>query len=704
MKTKIFLIIYISVLGLLISSCSRYRVPEPGHTGTTFPLTTVGLTRAFKHAQEVKNYDEAERLGLELLKRAEEHYRSEHPEIANRLADLGMVYVKAGKPDKARPLFERALEIREKLLPPDSFELANIRMCLGAVLVRNPENAKRAENLLSKSLKYIGDEDPERFLSVRNKLALSLLQQEKLDRAEEILKGTLDFIGWSDEPPYGEAAITMDHLQLLYRQIGVSHGGKKEILKRIESMSGKVGENHYLMVPLYLAMAHIERKEKNFEVASKLTGKAVRIMRNLVDRGGRGESQLLADALAAHADSIMGIPSRRKDARDLLQEAIRIRESRYGKTHKALLPLLFNLAWLDLEDKNLQAAEDTLIRISNISLALNLPRGPEIELLEDSLQLLYFEYGKLDKAKDILEAKLERVEDKMGPVHPTLGPILFQLGEIAHRQYRLAEAAAFYQRVLEIRKRELKDPLHPELFSLLYLLGETYEEQQRAALGLPYLEQALKIAEKTHGKASIPATSVKATLVELYRQEGDYKKAVDLCREVLAEDVPRKAEKPLLYLRDLNDMAKIYLDDENINKAGKYCTEAMNMIEKLPKRKEPSPDRVLYTFEAWANQFEYLAWKGKMEPALSALQKAGKYIRVRIQQFSNQEYNPIISFVYLYEALEGGCQAIAKQSIDVDQLLVYADAMKDAALKGDFEKALENLDSYMKKFPCEDKK
>ena len=47
----------------------------------------------------------------------------EHNEVAIQLNNLGELYRRTGEPEKARPILERALSIREAALAPDSSEL-----------------------------------------------------------------------------------------------------------------------------------------------------------------------------------------------------------------------------------------------------------------------------------------------------------------------------------------------------------------------------------------------------------------------------------------------------------------------------------------------------------------------------------------------------------------------------------------------------
>ena len=66
----------------------------------------------------------------------------EHPDVARSLNNLGALYKVLGQYGKAKPLYERALQILKKALPSDHPNLAQLMESYSALLAklnRDPE-------------------------------------------------------------------------------------------------------------------------------------------------------------------------------------------------------------------------------------------------------------------------------------------------------------------------------------------------------------------------------------------------------------------------------------------------------------------------------------------------------------------------------------------------------------------------------------
>ena len=123
------------------------------------------------HHREQEKYSEEERLCYSSLEFAERRLGPEHPEIADLLANLALLYHKQGKYAEAEALHQRTLRIREKSFGPEhpkvSTSLNNM-----ALLCRDQGKNAEAQKLWERSLaiveKAFGPEHPKTALRVSN--------------------------------------------------------------------------------------------------------------------------------------------------------------------------------------------------------------------------------------------------------------------------------------------------------------------------------------------------------------------------------------------------------------------------------------------------------------------------------------------------------------------------------------------------------
>lgn len=110
------------------------------------------------------DYGQAEEFLKEALKLTIELYDLVDIHVAEKFMSLGILYMEAGKPDKAVRVFSFALEIGEALLGQDSYQLANIYKFLSIAYYQigqygNAESV--AERFLSANVNQFGPNSPQ---------------------------------------------------------------------------------------------------------------------------------------------------------------------------------------------------------------------------------------------------------------------------------------------------------------------------------------------------------------------------------------------------------------------------------------------------------------------------------------------------------------------------------------------------------------
>ncbi|MCD6309928.1 MAG: tetratricopeptide repeat protein [Candidatus Eremiobacteraeota bacterium] len=388
-------------------------------------------------------------------------------------------------------------------------------------------------------------------------------------------------------------------------------------------------------------------------------------------------------------------PDKRLDGILALENLIREVEKKYGVDSPTLFPLLYKLLWAYMDTHDIDRVVQTNRRMLSLLQQNNQSMPSDLEKTQEDIALRLYEAGRLKEAGELLDNLIADLEKKRGEGNSSLAMLYYKAGKIQRQNYNLPSAARYFKKALEARP---EGKSFPE--DVMWLLGETYEEQNRADLGLPYLESALEKAEKKHGKDSREASAIKSTLLELYRQEHQFEKAVELGKELITADENPPDGELLPFFRDLTDMGKIYLAMKRPDLAEPYCEKAKKMAETYCIE-EATKDLVLHRFEARVNLGELYTIQGKYPRALKEFEISRDLLAKRIAQHPRERYNQTVSFVYIYEALEAVADRARKinPSEPVENFAYRVIQMKNTAKKGDFDTALSILDGLLSDYP-----
>ena len=173
--------------------------------------------------QAMGQYDKAEPLYQRSLKIREAKLGKDHPDVAASLNNLASLYKDMGQYEKAEPLLQRSLQIREDNLGKDHPDVAQSLDNLGTLYLIMDQDAK-AEPLLQRSLKIREDrlgKDHPYVASSQNNLAHLYLVMGQYDKAEPLFQRSLRI--WEDKTRQGPPRCgqqSHSNLAVLYAYMG----------------------------------------------------------------------------------------------------------------------------------------------------------------------------------------------------------------------------------------------------------------------------------------------------------------------------------------------------------------------------------------------------------------------------------------------------------------------------------------------------
>jgi CHAT domain-containing protein len=401
---------------------------------------------------------------------------------ARKLFAEGERLRRAGKPDDARPLVERSLEMREQVLGTEHLDVAETLNRLAVIYVTKNEFAK-AEPLYQRALaireKSLGAD----HLFVTNSL-------ENLAHLHR-LKGDYD----KAEPLYQRA------LSIREKVLGPDHLA--------------VGNTLRILGFLYISKGDYAKAEPTYQSALAIFEKA----------WGRDHLELVS-----YLDGLGSVYHRKGEltkAELFYQRALAIREKKLGLDHPEValsLNKIGEIYRLKADGARAEPLQQRALVIREKALG---PEHLDVALSLDYLAFTYGIKGDYAKAEPLFQRALVIREKALGLEHSELASSLAYLGDLYLVQSDYDKAEPFYQRALAVLEKNL-GPEHPELAEPLDGLGSIYSAKGDYAKAVPIHIRALAIREKAFGPDNIFTIRSLDGLGKVYLANKEYAKAEPL--------------------------------------------------------------------------------------------------------------------------------------------------------------------------------
>ena len=378
------------------------------------------------------------------------------PLIQARLDDrIGVVYYGLGLYREAEPLIASALTTRERLLPPDSLEVAGSLNNLAVVdlqLGRPSEAERLALRALSIRERTLASDDPEVAQGVTT-LANVYDAQARYDAEEQLRRRALAIWEKARGPDHPDVAASLNNLAIL------------------------------------------EEKRRRYAEAEPLFRRALAIWVKTYGDDHPQVGQVLNN-LAVVCDE----QGRAAEAERLYRQALALRERVLGPDHPDTAVTLCNLADLYTATGRSGEAEPLQRRALAIrEKSLGEDHPETAESLARVAALLRAE-GHYAEAEQMQRRALAIRERAFGDQHPAVASSLYNLGVLCLSQERLAEAEPLFRRAAEIWEKT-QGPGDPDVAMSLYNLAATLAGQDNVAAAVAPLERALRIWEASKGPA-----------------------------------------------------------------------------------------------------------------------------------------------------------------------------------------------------------
>ncbi len=217
-------------------------------------------------SEEMGRMDEAEEIYGRALKLQETSLSPDHPQVAQTLNNLGLLYYNTGSPEKALALYTRALEIFEKLGKMEHMGYANTLNNLAGVYVRK-RRCKEALELYEKTLaireKLLGEEHPE-VAKTLNNLAELYRQMGEHKKALPLYTRALKITEKSLGSEHMDVGTTLNNLAGLHESMDEYETASEMYERALGIIEKELGIDHpYFKITRNNLLALYEKMERN---------------------------------------------------------------------------------------------------------------------------------------------------------------------------------------------------------------------------------------------------------------------------------------------------------------------------------------------------------------------------------------------------------------------------------------------------------
>lgn len=445
------------------------------------------------------------------------------------LINLGVQLILAGDPTAAKPIFERALAIRETVFGPDHMAVASTLDAFGGLLLTLHDD-DRAKAVLERALRIREAAYPRAHPdTLRTLVNLAIVHQLTADYAgaRRHYDGVLAMADAISEPvdapllnALGGAAMVLQELRGDYWSAARLN---ERLLALVEHAFGSTDRR--LWTPLDNLAIDL-REVGDYSAARAKAERAVA----LADRAFGPNSPEVAKSLHTLATVLAGL-GEYADGMRSMERATRINEQFLLPSDRDVSRAIWfipNLLPLDvpplmgfssLSDARFQGL--TALGRRNGGLV-----GPQTDEVFANLAAALSSPADYSMTRPLFEMALMSKEELLGPDHPEVAIAASNLAYVLAHIGETGRMTALYARALGIWEKSL-GPDHPQVAAALRNLGRVQLERGNYDTARALVTRALTIQEEKLGPEHPELAATLGTLAELNAQQGIATEAFD---------------------------------------------------------------------------------------------------------------------------------------------------------------------------------
>ncbi len=389
----------------------QLSVAEHGEESLPSAMVIYGLSEVFDGQGK---FELARGAGEQALEIREKLLGADHYEVSNSLNNLAQVYYHLSDYPRAIRLMERCLVITESKYGAESEDMGT-SLCNLAGFYSDMNQFGKAESLFDRGLgilrKKAGNENLIVASSLNN-LGVLYARMGRNVEAEKAYREALTIRQKLLPNPNGEVAQTLLNIATLHMMNGQYEQAEPLYHQALEMLRQTLGNEHPQVATtlnnlglLYARMGKGKSADEYLEQSLKL--------RESSTGGGRAELAVVLSNLGAHYNNA----EEYDNAIDKLTRSITVYEEVFGQDYPGMGLTINNLALAHLMKGNIDLAEKHFLRARELLLSTH---NPEHHVVADNLAALYSSKQKWKKAADLIDEGARAMRVHVNQVLPGL--------------------------------------------------------------------------------------------------------------------------------------------------------------------------------------------------------------------------------------------------------------------------------------------
>ncbi len=447
--------------------------------------------------------------------------------VATLLHQLGTSLLSLGFPTDAKPMLERAHDIRLHELGSDAQETIASQVNLAEAL-DGIGHLSEAFELKTEAVNHLrevfGPEDPNTLMAIAN-LAVSHARMERHDLALPLLKEVLELRQRVLGPEHFDTMTSMNNLASALSSIGDLKGAEAMYSDLVELMEIHLGDNHHdtLLATSNLATVYVDQ-QRHEDGLALLKGTAERATQHL------GPDHPTVLLLKGNWGVLQVKTGKRAAGLKILRETYEQSLSKFGAVHPSTLLAGGKLAGVYVAAEDYKSALPLLESLLAGSESLYGAEHPDTIGQKSRLAVTINGLGDHARAVEILEAVMKYRVERYGEENPAT---LITLGDLA-RAYadgnEYGKSIALYEKQLATN-RKVHGDRHRETMTAINNLAIVYRSTGQADKAIPLLEETLLITREALGEFSPQSLGMTHNLAVACLTSGQKEKGIELFEE-----------------------------------------------------------------------------------------------------------------------------------------------------------------------------
>jgi tetratricopeptide (TPR) repeat protein len=511
------------------------RLPADGRRAMAMAVSQAEETSSLQ-----KNYRlrEAETIGRRLDEGLRRWLGTEHPETATNCTRLALNLDLQGRHAEAKPLLQRALDMRVKVLGKGHPRTADSYDNLGVNLARQGRLAD-AQPLLRRALEIRCAALGEDHLDTATSYADSAWLLRELGRyadAQPLYQKALDIRRKALGETHPDTLTCTNDLAAILREQGRYADAEPLFRRAFESRRKALGDGHPDTADSDNDLAINLVKQSRFTEAEPLFRAALDVKRKVLGEGHPATGMILSNL-----GTCLGMQGKLAEAESLLRRGLEVRRKALGEVHPETAKAYHSLAAI-LGTQGQYAAADPLLRTA---LEINrkvLGEGhPNTGAVCGNLAININNLGRHADAEPLFRKALEVKRKALGDSHSEVAEAYLGLGVCLLDLDRYDDALALLRKSLDVNRKALGDE-HPGTAKSYQWLADVLLRLGRYTEAETLLRQTLRVRREMLGAGHRLTAETYAALAKSLRNQGRYaeaqpfvQRALDIRRQALGE-------------------------------------------------------------------------------------------------------------------------------------------------------------------------